>query len=246
MSHAYIDGTVYHKRFEPTIHEFTYKFYLLSIDLSHFKTLKNRFFSQNRFNLFSFYAKDHFGKGDDFLHNVTALLEKFEMEKTDEMHFLTLPRIMHYTFNPISLLLIMKNGKPDSMLVEVHNYNGGRIVYPAFLEEKENGTYVAVATKDMYVSPFFDAHGEYAFTLRHAPSKIQISVALHKEGVKQLIATFTGTLTPFNQETTLTMFKRHTLLTFWVVTRTLWQSFLLWRKKLTWHNPRKIDQTRRY
>lgn len=246
MSHAYIDGTVYHKRFVPTTHSFTYNFFMLYIDVAHMHTLRHRFFSYNRFNLFSFYAKDHFGKGDDFQTNVQELLKTFQMQATDTMCFITLPRIMHYTFNPISALLLLKNDRPYAMLVEVHNYNGGRTIYPAILEKQVNGSYRALAQKDMYVSPFFDTKGVYMFSLFYSDEMIKLSVTLEKEGETQLIARFSGILKPFNKHTTLQMFKKHTLLTLWVVTRTLWQSLQLWRKKLPWHSPRPIDQIQRF
>ncbi|OYY57496.1 MAG: DUF1365 domain-containing protein, partial [Sulfurovum sp. 28-43-6] len=61
MSHHFFEGTVYHKRFTPSVHEFTYPFYLLDIDLDFLSSLKNRLFSLGGFNLFSFKSEDHFG-----------------------------------------------------------------------------------------------------------------------------------------------------------------------------------------
>ena len=54
-------GTVIHKRFKPREHFFKYKVFSLLLDLSELETLSNkiRFFSLNRFNLISFYEKDH-------------------------------------------------------------------------------------------------------------------------------------------------------------------------------------------
>lgn len=82
MSHQFLEGKIYHKRFEPKQHQFTYGFYLLDIDLDDFKSLQNqKYFSINSLNLFSFYAKDHFGKSEDFIQNVEELLNKFDIEK---------------------------------------------------------------------------------------------------------------------------------------------------------------------
>ena len=54
-------GTVIHKRFKPKIHTFNYKVFSLLIDLSEIdllhKTLK--LFSYNKFNVLSFFNKDH-------------------------------------------------------------------------------------------------------------------------------------------------------------------------------------------
>ena len=54
-------GTVIHKRFKPKVHSFKYKVFSLLIDLSELEILdKNlKLFSYNKFNIISFYQKDH-------------------------------------------------------------------------------------------------------------------------------------------------------------------------------------------
>ena len=54
-------GTVIHKRFKPKVHFFKYKVFSLLIDLSELEILnKNlKLFSYNKFNIMSFYDKDH-------------------------------------------------------------------------------------------------------------------------------------------------------------------------------------------
>ena len=54
-------GQVIHKRFKPKEHFFSYKVFSLLIDLSelHLLDSKLKLFSYNKFNLLSFYDKDH-------------------------------------------------------------------------------------------------------------------------------------------------------------------------------------------
>ena len=62
MINSYIyNGTVIHKRFKPKEHYFKYKVFSLLINLSEIEELdkKINFFSLNKFNLISFYEKDH-------------------------------------------------------------------------------------------------------------------------------------------------------------------------------------------
>ena len=61
MTSSIYNGTVIHKRFKPKIHYFKYKVFSLLIDLSELENLnkKIKFFSYNKFNLISFYEKDH-------------------------------------------------------------------------------------------------------------------------------------------------------------------------------------------
>jgi len=60
-----------------------------------------------------------------------------------------------------------------------------------------------------------------------------------------LSSTFVGKSLVFNDVNIISLFFRHTLLTFWVVTRTIWQSLKLKLKGLKWNGPEAIDQTRR-
>ena len=55
------NGKVIHKRFKPKEHYFKYSVFSLLIDLSELKKIDQEisFFSLNKFNLISFYEKDH-------------------------------------------------------------------------------------------------------------------------------------------------------------------------------------------
>ena len=246
MSHSFFEGTVYHKRYTPKVHEFTYPFYLLDINLSLLHRLKNRLFALEGINLFSFRSKDHFGQNEDFMQNVEELLEKFGVSSSENMHFFTLPRVINFVFNPISILVLFEKEVPTHMFAEVHNYNGGRVVYPVKLEKKDHSLYEGEVIKDMYVSPFLETKGEYRFSFRKEGEQLSLKVDLYEEGVKKLTAAFSGMEKPFKSMTVAKLFVRHTFLTFWVVTRTLWQTFKLWRKGLTWYSPMPEDQIRRY
>ncbi|MBT8343719.1 MAG: DUF1365 domain-containing protein [Sulfurovum sp.] len=246
MSHYFFEGEVYHKRYTPKVHEFSYPFYLLDIDLSILDRLKNRLFSLEGFNLFSFKSKDHFGKSDDFVHDVEELLEKFNLSPTKQMRFVTLPRVANFVFNPISVLILFKESKPTHLLAEVHNYNGGRVVYPVELSSNDGKSYSGSVKKDMYVSPFLETLGDYRFLLRHGGEKMTLKVDLYEENEKKLTASFSGRSRPFASNTVARLFVKHSFITFWVVTRTLWQSLKLWRKGLTFYSPTPSDEIRRY
>lgn len=246
MSHSFFEGRVYHKRYTPKVHEFSYPFYLLDIDLSLLDRLKNRLFSFEGVNLFSFKSKDHFGQSEDFMENVETLLQKFGLTSSENMHFVTLPRVANFVFNPISVLILFEKNVPTHLFAEVHNYNGGRVVYPVKLETKDSRSYQGQVMKEMYVSPFLETSGEYRFSLRYNEGMMSLKVDLYEAEVKKLTASFNGTERPFKSTTIAKLFVRHSFLTFWVVTRTVWQSFRLWRKGLTWYSPTILDQIRRY
>jgi DUF1365 family protein len=247
MSHFFYEGEVYHKRFSPKEHEFTYPFFLLDIDVSRLGELKNRLFSFDKFNLFSFSPKDHFGKSKNFHVNIAETLRAFNLEVTQNMRFITLPKIFNYVFNPISILMLFdENNHPSDMLVEVHNYNGGRVVYPIKLEATSTTNYKGSVLKDMYVSPFLKRDGLYKFVVSMSDERLSISITLYEDNKKTLIASFSGVAKEFSAKSVMGLFCRHTFLTFFVVTRTLWQSFRLWLKGMKFVSVTTQDKVRRY
>ena len=245
MSHKFQEGIIYHKRLNPKKHEFKYKFFMVDIDMKSFEKLDTKLFSYNCFNLFSFNTKDHFGKNEDFKDNIKELLKKYQIEATNKMRFITLPSILGYVFNPISVLILFDNFKPTYMIAEVHNYNGGRVIYPVKLESKDKKHYKGKILKDMYVSPFFKSNGKYEFDLTYEDNRFSIGINLFENDKKMLSSTFVGNSLVFNERTIISLFFRHSFLTFWVVTRTIWQSLKLKLKGLKWNKPRAYDQIKR-
>ena len=244
--HKFYEGTIYHKRFHPKVHEFKYNFYLLDIDLNYFENLKNSLFSINKLNFLSFKTKDHFGKSDDFLQNVDELLEKFSIKKTKNMRFFTLPRVLNFVFNPISALVVFDdNNQATHLLAEVHNYNNGRIVYPILLEKKGN-SYTGKVKKDMYVSPFFKTDGVYEFQLKYDENKLFLKIDLFEDNEYKLTAIFNSKAKDFNKKSSLNIFLKYMFSTFLVVTRTYIQAIRLFIKGLKIHSPREQDKERRY
>ena len=246
MSHRYYDGTIYHKRFSPKIHDFKYKFFMLDIDISKIDTLRNRLFSLNRFNLFSFHTKNHFGSSKSFNENVEMLLSKFSIKRDLSMRFITLPSICGFVFNPISVLVVFDNNKPCYMLAEVHNYNGGRVVYFVELSSKDGRFFKGKSVKNMYVSPFFKREGDYKFTLEYTEKNIALSVSLYEDDKRVLNSTFKAESISFSELNIIKLFFKHTLLTFWVVFRTLYQSVKLKLKGISWNSPTSKDKIRRF
>ena len=244
--HKFYEGTIYHKRFHPKVHEFKYNFYLLDIDLNYFENLKNSLFSINKLNFLSFKTKDHFGKSDDFLQNVDELLEKFSIKKTKNMRFFTLPRVLNFVFNPISALVVFDdNNQATHLLAEVHNYNNGRVVYPILLEKKGN-SYTGKVKKDMYVSPFFKTDGVYEFELKYDENKLFLKIDLFEDNEYKLTAIFNSKAKDFNKKSSLNIFLKYMFSTFLVVTRTYIQAIRLFIKGLKIHSPREQDKERRY
>ena len=96
------NGSVIHKRFKPKKHFFKYKVFSLFLDLSELKELNNKlnFFSLNKFNLISFYEKDHGERdGSSILDWVKNNLRSNNISTDNiKVKLLCYPRILGYVF----------------------------------------------------------------------------------------------------------------------------------------------------
>ena len=102
-----------HKRLNPINNGFIYRIFMFCIDLDELKTLsKNNFlFSYNRFNLYSFFDKDH---GKNITENTKVKVLEYTRSKGIEVNndcrvlLITMPRIAGYIFNPVSFYFILR------------------------------------------------------------------------------------------------------------------------------------------
>ena len=97
-------GNVVHKRFKPKTHYFKYKVFSLLVDLSEIDSLDKdlKIFSYNKFNIVSFYDKDHGARDGSSIKNwVIDNLKTNDIDCNDiQIKLLCYPRIFGYVFNP--------------------------------------------------------------------------------------------------------------------------------------------------
>jgi len=90
-------GIVTHRRFKPKRHFFSYKTFSIFFDLDELRDLEKNvsIFSLNKFNLFSFYNKDHGNRdGRDLKDWVKNTLKKFDINsKISKIKLLCFPSV---------------------------------------------------------------------------------------------------------------------------------------------------------
>ena len=117
------NGTVVHKRYKPKEHFFKYSVFSLLLDLSELEILNDKisFFSFNKFNLISFFEKDHGNRdGSSLVGWVKNNLEENKISiENIKIKLLCYPRIFGYVFNPLSIFFVYdQNEKLVSILYE--------------------------------------------------------------------------------------------------------------------------------
>ncbi len=126
-------GAVMHQRLRPRRHRLAYRLFMLCLDLAELDRLDRRlrFFSRNRANLVSFHDRDH-GDGSDvpLKVQIERHLEASGIAHGGPVRLLTMPRLLGFAFNPISIYFChAADGRLTATLYEVTNTFGQRHSY---------------------------------------------------------------------------------------------------------------------
>ena len=233
MISSIYNGTVVHKRFKPRIHFFRYKVFSLLIDLSELSTLdkKINFFSYNRFNLISFFDKDHGERdGTSLIEWVKKNLRENNIDAEEiKIKLLCYPRILGYVFNPLSVFYIYNNNeKLISILYEVKNTFGEQHTY-IFKIENDN-LLQHNCEKKFHVSPFIEMNCNYFFRILKPTDKISVIIDQYQLDEKILYASQDGKRTDFTTSELIKSYLKHPLMTFKIITAIHFEAFKLWTK----------------
>lgn len=231
-SHALYVGRVRHRRLRPKVHDLAYRIYMLLIDLEA-PLPRSRVLGPGRVGLMNFEPGDH-GDGS------TRPLRDQAIERLraagvtgpiGRVQLLTMPRVLGYGFNPISIYWAWR---PDESLAgivhEVTNTFGERHSYaaPAGPDRVQRHA----ADKRLHVSPFMDMDMGYAFRLSAPGETVEVVIDLKDEEGVILTASFVGERRPLTDASLLKAWLTHPLLTLKVIGGIHWEALKLWRKGL--------------
>ena len=233
MISSIYNGTVVHKRFKPRIHFFRYKVFSLLIDLSELSTLdkKINFFSYNRFNLISFFDKDHGERdGTSLIEWVKKNLRENNIDAEEiKIKLLCYPRILGYVFNPLSVFYIYNNNeKLISILYEVKNTFGEQHTY-IFKIENDN-LLQHNCEKKFHVSPFIEMNCNYFFRILKPSEKISVIIDQYQSNEKILFASQDGKRADLTSAELMKSYLKHPLMTFKIISAIHFEAFKLWVK----------------
>ena len=233
MTSAIYNGTVIHKRFKPKLHFFKYKVFSLLIDLSELNFLDKNiiFFSYNKFNLISFFDKDHGERnGTSLIEWVKKNLKENEINHENiKIKLLCYPRILGYVFNPLSVFYVYnKKEELISILYEVKNTFGEQHTY-IFKVENDN-LLQHNCEKKFHVSPFIEMNCNYFFRILRPSEKISVVIDQYQLNEKILFASQEGKRVDFNSKELLKSYLKHPLMTFKIISAIHFEAFKLWIK----------------
>ena len=234
INSAIYNGQVIHKRFKPKVHNFRYKVFSLLIDLSELEKLDQNvnFFSINKFNLISFYEKDHGERdGSSLKLWVKKNLEKNNIQVNNiKIKILCYPRIFGFVFNPLSVFYIYNlEDKLISILYEVKNTFGEQHTY-IFKVTKDSNLIQNNCSKKFHVSPFIEMNCNYFFRLLKPGKKISVVIDQYENEDKILYASQDGVRSDFNTKQLIKSYLKHPIMTFKIIIAIHYEAFKLWLK----------------
>ena len=232
MNSCIYNGEVTHTRFKPVRHFLKYKTFSLLIDLDEINLLDKSIgiFSHNKFNIFSFYDKDHGDRdGGNLKDWVISNLKKFNInENVTNVKVLCYPRILGYVFNPLSIFYCYEKDKLVAIFYEVKNTFNEQHTY--IFKIKNNEEIIQKCKKKFYVSPFMDMETYYNFKLLNPNDKLSVFIKQTDANGTILTATQTGDKKEFSFKQLAINFLKYPLMTIKIISSIHYEALLLWKK----------------
>ena len=226
-------GSVMHHRLRPSQHRLRYSIFYLLLDLDEIDVLENRLrlFSHNRFNLFSFHDRDH-GEGTQSPRDrIIRHLDEAGIETGGPIRLLTMPRILGYAFNPLSLYFChRRDGSLSAIFYEVNNTFGQRHNYLIPVAPGTTGPVRQESQKSFYVSPFMTTDMIYSFSIMPPGQDLSVSVTGRDDEGPLIIAKLTAVRQDLSDASLARAFFVYPLMTFKVIAGIYWEAMLIWLK----------------
>jgi len=230
-------GDVMHARLKPVGHRFNYRVMSLLIDLDRLEVADRQtpLFGVNRRALYSFYEADH---GDRDGSSLRLYAQRCATEHGIDLTggrvlLLCYPRLLGYTFNPLSVYFCDDaDGQPALLIYEVRNTFGDIHAYVIPVRRGDIGPAGIRQTQDkrFYVSPFVEMTMRYHFRITPPKKHVKLRILETDSEGPLLSATFNGRRRPLNTQELLRSFFSLPMVTLKVVAAIHWEALRLWIK----------------
>ncbi len=244
-----------HRRLSPKVHHFDYRIFLFCLDLDEIDatTARVRFFSHNCWNLYNFRDRDHLTLPGLEQASLKENILTWILTQPDPpalpadpteigIHFVTLPRVLGYIFNPVSFYFLSDRttGQPLCAVVQVGNTF--REMKPYLLgvpttSEEAPPIHRLITPKLFYVSPYssLDLHFDFKLKIPSDFLDIHIDDRSGPDGPQVLLSALTGKRQPLTTGRLLWLTAKFPFITLKVIFLIHWEALRLWLKKLPLH-----------
>ena len=230
-------GKVMHARLKPRGHRFSYRVMSLLIDLDRLNAADRQspLFAVNRAALYSFNEADH-GERDG--SSLRLYAQRRAAEHGVELgggrvKLLCYPRLLGYTFNPLSVYFCYRAGGELALIIyEVRNTFGDLHAYviPVKPDELSEAGLRQQQEKLFYVSPFIEMAMRYHFRVSPPGERVKLRILETDREGPLLAATFNGHRRSLTTAALLRAFVTLPLVTLKIVMAIHWEALQLWLK----------------
>lgn len=234
MKNAIYTGHVAHAR--PGKHRLRYPVFMLALDIDALPALAKRlrWFSHNRANLIAVHDRDHAGRVRARLRAQieTKLYDAGIEWDGGPITLLTMPRLLNYVFNPLSVYFCeRRDGALAALVHEVSNTFGERHFYVLPPSEGEGGGVTQECDKAFFVSPFLEANLRYEFRVTPPGGEIARVAMIVKRGEEiALTASFSGKRRELTDANLLRVWAGNPAMTLAVIAGIHWEALKMWSK----------------
>jgi DUF1365 family protein len=230
-------GDVMHARLKPMGHRFTYRVMSLLIDLDQMDEADRQspLFGVNRSALYSFHERDHGSRDGSSLRvyaQQTAAGHGIDLTG-GRVLLLCYPRLLGYTFNPLSAYFCFSAGGELAMIIyEVRNTFGDIHAYALPVRPGEHSAAGIRQEQDklFYVSPFIEMAMRYHFRVSLPGQSVKLRILETDSEGPVLSATFIGQRRALTTSALIKAFGAFPLVTVKIMAAIHWEALRLWIK----------------
>jgi DUF1365 family protein len=245
MHSCIYEGQVRHRRFTPLSHQFSYRLYLLYLDLAELPDLFDKYWlwSARGPNLAWFRRKDHMGDPDVPLD--TAIRKTIHaatgIQPEGPIRLLTHLRYFGYGFNPVSFYYCFdrEDKQLQTIVAEVNNTPWGEqhyYVLPASEHCGHDRHQRYKRQKEFHVSPFMPMDIDYDWRFSLPDKRLNVHMENYHSDSKIFDATLQLKHAPISSSNLMRVLLQYPFITGKVITAIYWQALKLLLKKVPFYS----------
>jgi DUF1365 family protein len=245
MHSCIYEGQVRHRRFTPRSHQFSYRLYLLYLDLAELPKLfdSHWLWSARRPNLAWFRRKDHMGHPTEPLDTTIrqTIKNATGIQPKGPIRLLTHLRYFGYGFNPVCFYYCydQEDKQLQTIVAEVNNTPWGEqhyYVLPASEHSGRDRHQRYKRQKEFHVSPFMPMDIDYDWLFSVPDKRLNVHMENYHAGKKVFDATLLLQRAPINASNLARVLLQYPFITGKVIVAIYWQALRLLLKKVPFYS----------
>ncbi len=243
MHSCIFEGRVRHRRFLPVEHAFTYRLFMMYLDLDELPHLFDRYhlWSASGTNVAQFRRTDHIGDPHQPLQESARDLVEADCGRRPlgPVRLLTHMRYFGYRFNPVSFYYCYgENGALEAIIAEINNTPWGE-QHAYVLDETRNEGRDSKKRyqfdKAFHVSPFMGMEQHYTWHFVAPTHQLSVHMQSRERDAALFDATMNLQRTEISAGTLARVLAQYPLMTARVTGAIYWQALRLWLKRIPFY-----------